>query len=313
MGRRAQRSSTIAALAAALITAAACSPDPGVTTESVDSTVDADLSPSTDPALPGAADLPSLSTPDPDTLTGTLDNGLRYMIRDNDRPGGKAELRLAIDVGSVLEDEEQLGGAHFLEHMLFNGTERFPKNELIDELRAFGAGFGADINARTGYDDTVYMLTVPNDDEVVETGLDIFEEWLSFATIDPADVDDERGIVLDEWRARSQTADGRIALAFADHVLDGTPYDDRSPIGGREAIESIGADHETKPDESTAVLDLPSTYDDWLMSIGKKERHEVRRKRRRFEAEFGDITVVRESADAVPEFCNFGSYREIHG
>ncbi len=194
--------------------------------------------------LADSAGLPTLTTPDPDTVTGTLDNGLRYLIRDNDNPGGKAELRLAVDAGSVLEDERQLGGAHFLEHMLFNGTERFPKNELVDVLRSFGAGFGADINASTTYDETVYQLTVPNDDDIVETGLDILEEWLSFATIDPDDVEDERGIVLDEWRSRSQTSDGRVFDEFAAFHLAGSDYDGRSPIGGREADRD---DHGRRP------------------------------------------------------------------
>ncbi|WP_040494662.1 M16 family metallopeptidase [Ilumatobacter nonamiensis] len=274
----------VAVVVTAAIVAAACSPDADVSTESADTIVgdestteppvsdssssepsatevsptDTDVSdsdpdrPDLESLLPDADDLPALSTPDPDTLTGTLDNGLRYMVRDNDNPGSKAELRLAVDAGSVLEDESQLGGAHFLEHMLFNGTERFPKNELIDELRSFGAGgIGADVNARTGYDETVYRLTVPNADEVVETGLDILEEWLSFATIDPADVEAERGVVLDEWRFRSQTANGRIAQATSGFVLEDTPYDGRSPIGGRESIETITSE------------DLRRFYDDW--------------------------------------------------
>ena len=252
---------TLVLLAAAAVTVAACTPDSGVTS---DSSVDNDGSgapsqtassspPITSPPItsPTSAGLPSLTTPDPATVTGTLDNGLRYMIRDNDNPGGKAELRLAVDAGSVLEDERQLGGAHFLEHMLFNGTERFPKNELIDVLRSFGAGFGADINARTSYDETVYELTVPNDDDIIETGLDILEDWLSFATIDPDDVEAERGIVLDEWRSRSQTSNGRVFDEFASFHLAGSDYDERSPIGGREAIESIAAD------------DLRRFYDDW--------------------------------------------------
>ncbi len=235
---------TVGWLLAAAVAVAACGPGNGVTTDSAVRIGEGALV-ATDEGLP------TLAAPDPDTRTGTLDNGLRYLIRDNDNPGGKAELRLAVDAGSVLEDDRQLGGAHFLEHMLFNGTERFPKNELVDVLRSFGAGFGADINASTTYDETVYQLTVPNDDDIVETGLDILEEWLSFATIDPDDVEAERGIVLDEWRSRSQTSNGRIFDAFAGFHLAGSDYDDRSPIGGREAIETITAD------------DLRRFYDDW--------------------------------------------------
>ena len=198
-----------------------------------------------------ASGLPSLSTPDPDTLTGTLDNGLRYLVRDNDNPGGKVELRLVVDAGSGIEDDDQVGGAHFLEHMLFNGTERFPRNELIDVLRSFGAAFGADVNASTSRDETVYTLNVPATDEAVGTALDILEDWLSAATIDPGAVESERGIVLDEWRSRDQTANGRIVEAISSFFLDGTTYEGHSPIGGREAIETITADA------------LRRFYDDW--------------------------------------------------
>ncbi len=247
---------TLVVLFTAAVTVAACTPGSGVTTDSavrIDRTDAPGSTSSTAPPVtsPTSAGLPTLTTPDPGTVTGTLDNGLRYLIRDNDNPGGKAELRLTVDAGSVLEDDRQLGGAHFLEHMLFNGTERFPKNELIDVLRSFGAGFGADINASTTYDETVYELTVPNDDDIVETGLDILEEWLSFATIDPDAVEAERGIVLDEWRSRSQTSNGRVFDELAAFHLAGSEYDGRSPIGGQEAIESLTAD------------DLRRFYDDW--------------------------------------------------
>ncbi|MFT4866818.1 MAG: zinc protease, partial [Ilumatobacter sp.] len=89
---------------------------------------------------------------DPAIVTGTLDNGLQYFVRQNDNPGSRVEMRLTIDAGAALQSDEQGGGAHFLEHMLFNGTEQFPENELIAVLRSFGAGFGADINASTSYD-----------------------------------------------------------------------------------------------------------------------------------------------------------------
>ena len=256
MSRRVDVRRSVVGVCVGVALAAACSTDSGVRTESAvnigeSSEPGGSVSPVPPVTSPTSGGLPTLTEPDPDTVVGTLDNGLHYLIRDNDNPGGKAELRLAVDAGSALEDEAQLGGAHFLEHMLFNGTERFPKNELIDLLRSFGAGFGADINARTSYDETVYQLTVPNDDEIVETALDILEEWLSFATIDPDDVEAERGIVLDEWRSRSQTSDGRVFDAFADFHLDGSSYENRSPIGGREAIEAITAE------------DLRRFYDDW--------------------------------------------------
>lgn len=201
---------------------------------------------------PDPSVLPSLTDGDDDTIIGTLDNGLRYLIRENDDPGSKVELRLAINAGSGLEDDDQVGGAHFLEHMLFNGTEAFPKNELIDVLRSFGAGFGADVNAYTSYDETVYTLTVPTGDaSVVSTGLDVLEQWLSSATIDSDEVVAERGIVLDEWRVRDQTANGRLFDEVADFFLAGTAYDGHNPIGGGPAIEA------------TEAPDLRRYYDDW--------------------------------------------------
>jgi zinc protease len=207
---------------------------------------------STPVTAPDTTGLPSLSEPDPAIVIGQLDNGLRYFIRDNDNPGRRVEMRLAVDAGSALEDETQDGGAHFLEHMLFNGTEEFPENELIAVLRSFGAGFGADINAYTSYDETVYQLTMPTDDPtVVDTGLDVLEQWLSAATIDQAQVEAERGVVLDEWRGSAATSNGRIFSALEDLFLSGSAYEDKNPIGSDEAIVTTDADP------------LRAFYDDW--------------------------------------------------
>ncbi|MFK8024572.1 MAG: M16 family metallopeptidase [Ilumatobacter sp.] len=221
--------------------------------------------PSADSSAPGAetlppsvpssrldpSGLPPLSPPDPTTIAGALDNGLRYLIRDNDNPGGKVELRLVVDAGSGLEDDDQVGGAHYLEHMLFNGTERFPKNELVDVLRSFGAAFGADVNAYTSYDETVYTLNVPADGGAVDTALDVLEDWLSAATIDPVEVEAERGVILDEWRSRNQTSGGRVTERRTEFFLDGSRYEGHLPIGGRDAIESLTPEA------------LRRFYDDW--------------------------------------------------
>lgn len=226
--------------------------DRGATTTTVPSDEPStSIIPDLEPVELDASGLPSLATPDPETLSGALDNGLRYLVRQNDNPGGKVELRLVIDAGSGLEDDDQIGGAHFLEHMLFNGTERFPENELVDVLRSFGAAFGADVNASTSRDETIYTLNVPARADAVESALDILEDWLSAATIDPDQVEAERGIVLDEWRSRNQTANGRIFEEIDAFFLDGTRYEGHSPIGGRDAIEDITPDA------------LRRFYDDW--------------------------------------------------
>jgi zinc protease len=217
---------------------------------------------STPVTAPDPTGLPSLSEPDPAIVIGQLDNGLRYFVRDNDNPGGRVEMRLAVDAGSVLEDDTQDGAAHFLEHMLFNGTEEFPENELIAVLRSFGAGFGADINAYTDYDETVYQLTMPTaDPTVVGTGLDVLEQWLSAATIDQAQVEAERGVVLDEWRGSEASSNGRIFDALEELFLAGSPYEDKDPIGTDAAITATDAgplrafyDDWYRPDNSAVVV-----------------------------------------------------------
>jgi zinc protease len=207
---------------------------------------------STPVTAPDPNGLPLLSEPDPEIVIGELDNGLRYFIRDNDNPGGRVEMRLAVNAGSALEDDTQDGGAHFLEHMLFNGTEQFPENELIAVLRSFGAGFGADINAYTSFDETVYQLTMPTaDSSVVDTGLDVLEQWLSSATIDQAQVEAERGVVLDEWRGSEASSNGRIFDALEELFLGGSPYEDKDPIGTEGAIDETDAEP------------LRAFYDDW--------------------------------------------------
>lgn len=225
--------------------------DAGSGTSSTPSTVPEPIGPPGTTQAPDPSGLPGLGDKDPATVDDVLDNGLRYLVRSNDNPGGKVELRLVINAGSGLEEDDQVGGAHFLEHMLFNGTERFPKNELVDVLRSFGAAFGADVNASTGYDQTTYTLNVPDDPEAVDTALDILEDWLSAATIAPDDVDAERGIVLDEWRSREQTSNGRIRDRLTSFMLEGTAYEGHLPIGSREAIESLTPEA------------LRRFYDDW--------------------------------------------------
>ena len=103
---------------------------------------------------------------DPSVKIGKLSNGLTYYIKQNEIPENKLELRLVVKAGSILEDDDQLGVAHFLEHMLFNGTKNFKKNELISYLESIGVGFGSHLNAETGFDETVYILPIPSDDEV---------------------------------------------------------------------------------------------------------------------------------------------------
>ena len=152
--------------------------------------------------------------------------------------------------------------------MLFNGTEKYPENELIAVLRSFGSQFGADINAYTSYDETVYELSVPSQDESVAVGLDVLDQWLSHATIDPAQVEAERGVVLDEWRSRTQTVNGRLFELAAAMYLSESAYADRSPIGSSDDISGL-------------TVEELRTYYDSLVSTRQRRRHRGRRHRRR--------------------------------
>ncbi|RKX76935.1 MAG: insulinase family protein, partial [Spirochaetes bacterium] len=174
---------------------------------------------------------------DPEVRAGVLPNGLHYYVRSNPKPADRAELRLVIRAGSVLEDEDQRGLAHFLEHMLFNGTESYPANELIDILESFGMEFGPDINAYTSFDQTVFQLTVSTDDEgQFALGLDVLEEWAFKAALTEEEFEKERGVVLEEWRG-GRGADARMMDQEFPVLFAGSRYAERLPIGDTDIIQ----------------------------------------------------------------------------
>jgi zinc protease len=183
----------------------------------------------------------SQSTPlplDPAVRAGKLPNGLRYFIRHNERPEHRVELRLVVNAGSVLEDPDQRGLAHFMEHMEFNGTRRFKKNDIVSYLQSIGVRFGADLNAYTSFDETVYILPVPTDKPgLVERSFDILEDWASGATLDSTEVVNERGVVLEEWRL-GLGADSRIRDKQFPVLFKGSRYAERLPIGLPEIIRT---------------------------------------------------------------------------
>jgi zinc protease len=175
---------------------------------------------------------------DPAFQTGQLDNGMTWYVRENTEPEERAFLNLVVNVGSLQEDEDQQGLAHFLEHMAFNGTENFEKQELIDYLEKIGMEFGPEINAYTSFDETVYMLTIPTDDsEFLEQGFQILSDWSRRILLTEEDVVDERGVVLDEWRRRLG-AGQRINEEERKLYYYGSRYAERFPIGQPEIIET---------------------------------------------------------------------------
>lgn len=175
---------------------------------------------------------------DPAVKTGVLDNGVRYFIRANAFPLKRAELRLAVNAASLLETPEQLGLAHFVEHMAFNGTTNFPKQDIVHYLQSIGSRFGPDVNAYTSFDETVYMLSVPTDTgNYVRKGVQILGEWAHRQRFDSAEFEAERGVVTEEWRLR-RGANARMSDKHFPVMFKGSAYADRLPIGTAENLRT---------------------------------------------------------------------------
>lgn len=179
---------------------------------------------------------------DPKVKKGTLKNGITYYIRKNSKPENKVDLRLIVNAGSVLENEDQQGLAHFMEHMNFNGTKRFPKNQLVDYLQSIGVKFGQHLNAYTSFDETVYFLPIPSDDaEKLEKGFQIIEDWAFNANLTPEEIDKERGVVLEEYRL-GLGADKRMQDKYIPKMMYNSQYANRLPIGKKEVLENFTYD-----------------------------------------------------------------------
>jgi len=176
---------------------------------------------------------------DPRITIGTLPNGLRYYLRANKQPLGRAELRLVVNAGSILEDDDQRGLAHFVEHMCFNGTRHFPKQDVVAFLQSTGMRFGAHINANTSFDQTVFQLRIPTDNAgVIDRSLLILEDWAHAVSFDPDEIDKERGVILEEWRT-GLGAGARMLDVQLPVLLKDSRYADRIPIGKPEIIRSF--------------------------------------------------------------------------
>jgi len=173
---------------------------------------------------------------DKDVIKGKLENGFQYYIRKNAEPEKRVTMYLAMKVGSILEDENQLGLAHFMEHMNFNGLKHFPKNELIDYLQKAGVRFGSDLNAYTSFDETVYQLPIPSDDpELLKNGLQVMRDWAQDAVLDTEEINKERGIIMEEMRG-GRGAQQRMRDQYFPVMLNGSRYSDRLPIGTEKVV-----------------------------------------------------------------------------
>jgi zinc protease len=205
------------------------------------------------PANTGAAAAPlTAAIPlDPQITAGRFANGLRYYIRPNKKPEKRAELRLVVNAGSILEERDQSGLAHFVEHMAFNGTTHFPKQETVKFLESIGMRFGPSVNAFTSFDETVYMLEVPTDKpDVLDKAFLILEDWAHNVSFDDAEIDKERGVITEEWRLR-RGAGARMQDKQFPILFKGSRYAERLPIGDMEVVQSFK--HER----------LRKFYEDW--------------------------------------------------
>jgi zinc protease len=200
-------------------------------------------------------------TPDPAIRYGVLPNGMKYAIRQNQTPKGGASVRLRIGVGSIAEAENELGIAHLLEHMAFNGSKNVPEGEMVKMLERLGLAFGPDTNAVTKFDETIYMLEIPRtDDEMVDAALMLMRETAGELTISPAALDRERGVVISEMQTRNSPQLRQAKQQLSD-IMPGTPFGDRFPIGAADVLTNVSADtirsfyhRYYRPDNATLVL-----------------------------------------------------------
>lgn len=194
-------------------------------------------------------------------VSGTLENGMKYKILRNAEPENRIFLRLAVQTGSVYEDDDQKGVAHLIEHMAFNGTEHFHENELVDYFESIGMSFGPEVNAYTSFDETVYMLEIPADDAAaLEKALLVLSDWAATITFDQTELDKERGVVIEEWRL-GRGASGRIQDAQVPLLYGDSMYARRLPIGDPEIVRTIPRERIVdfyeawyRPERMTAII-----------------------------------------------------------
>lgn len=172
-------------------------------------------------------------------VSGVLENGMSYYLEKNSEPQNRIQMRLVVKAGSNMEDDDQRGVAHFVEHLAFNGTKNFEKNSIIDFFELAGMNFGADLNAYTSFTETVYILEIPADNqEMLEKAVLILHDWASAVTFEQEEIDKERGVVTEEWRGRRGLG-GRITDAIIAFELEGSRYVDRLPIGDMDVIKNV--------------------------------------------------------------------------
>ncbi len=232
---------------------------------------------------------------DSQIVVGQLDNGLSYYVRENAQPTNRAELALVVNVGSLVEDDDQQGIAHFLEHMLFNGTESFEGLEIDNILSQAGLEIGPDLNAYTSFEETVYTIQIPLDDpELVDTSFQILFEWASKASLRPQDIDEEREIIIEEERAALQSMDGRLYSALDPLFYGDTRYLERLPIGKTDIIRTAPREAFTRYYETWYRPELMA-----VVAVGNFDSAEIEQK---IQSNFASLENP-ENAPPLPEFA----------
>ncbi len=312
-GGRVTTARLLAALVVAALFATACTPDePGGAVDAATTTVAETSGETTTTASTGDAEPStpqtraqdySFTEPVPDTTPlpisdeiriGVLDNGLTYYVRSNDSPGSSVSMRLAVNAGGVEEDPRGSGAAHFLEHMMFNGTEKYPGNSLDAALRRIGAEIGPDFNAYTSDSETVYQIEVADQGDNVDVAFEVLAQWASAATIDPEEVRREAPIVREELRLRDESGQGIIGVAFEQAYYLQTPFEGVNVSGTAESVNAITAE------------DLREYYDTWyrpdnmaVIAVGDRSLDELEAS---IVAEFAGIEArgeIREAPDTT--------------
>jgi len=268
------------------------------------------------PEVIDLAPTPTTSLPvDDRVVMGELPNGLKYYIQKNAKPENRAELRLVVAAGSMQEDDDQLGLAHFVEHMAFNGSANFEKNELVDYLESVGAKFGPDLNAYTSFDETVYMLQIRTDEEEqMKKGLLVLEDWAGAVTFEDEEIDKERGVVESEWRTRL-SPDQRMQQEFFPIMYKDSRYAKRLPIGEPEIINN--ASYETvkrfykdwyRPDLMAVVavgdFDIPQIEAEIKSRFSKLTNPATPRERKKYSVPDHPETLVSICSDKEASFTN---------
>ncbi len=228
---------------------------------------------------------------DPDIKKGKLDNGITYYIKKNKKPENRMELRLAVNAGSILEDDDQQGLAHLVEHMAFNGTKNFSKSEIVDYLESVGVKFGPHLNAYTSFDETVYMLQIPTDSkDIIEKGFQILEDWAHNVSFEDEEIDKERGVVIEEWRL-GRGANARMRDKYYPVLFQGSQYAKRLPIGKKHILESCS--YET----------LKKFYKDWyrpdLMAVVVVGDFDVNEMETLIKSHFSKVPVKKDPRERI--------------